>query len=129
MVHRLREDEIASVLCGLSDDLNDLALELRRLVLALGPELDESIAFHALCYSVPGRPYGTIGGNVCLIGHKRGRLQLGFLHGVHLPDPLGLLQGNGKAKRHIEWSARRELRAEQLEPLIRAAIAYDPTAE
>jgi hypothetical protein len=128
MVHRLREDEIASVLCGLSDDLSDMALELRRLVLTLGPDLDEQIAFHALCYSVPGRPYGSIGGNVCLIGHKRGCLQLAFLHGVHLPDPLGLLQGTGKAKRHIEWSAGCELRADQLEPLIRAAIAYDPSA-
>ena len=60
MVHRLREDEIASVLCGLSDELSDMALELRSLVLALGPQLDERIAFHALCYSVPGRPYGII---------------------------------------------------------------------
>ena len=128
MVHRLREDEIASVLCGLSDKLSDMALELRRLVLSVGPELDEQIAFHALCFSVPGRPYGTIGGNVCLIGSKRGSLQLGFLHGVHLPDPHGLLEGKGKAKRHIEWSARREVRPEQLEPLIRAAIAYDPSA-
>jgi len=129
MVHRLREDEVASVLCGLSDELSDMALELRRLVLAIGPQLDESIAFHALCYSVPGRPYGAIGGNVCMIEIKRGCLRLGFLHGNRLPDPLGLLQGSGKAKRQIEWPLSRELRPEQLEPLIRAAIANDPSAE
>ena len=129
MVHRLREDEIASVLYGLSDELRDMALELRSLVLGVAPQLDEQIAFHALCYSVPGRLYGSIGGNVCLIGSKRGSLQLGFLHGIHLPDPLGLLQGQRKSKRHIEWSARRAVRPEQLEPLIRAAIAYDPSAE
>jgi hypothetical protein len=129
MVHRLREDEIASVLCGLSDELSDMALELRRLVLAIAPQLDESIAFHALCYSVPDRPFGVIGGNVCMIENKRGCLRLGFLHGARLPDPFRLLRGSGKAKRHIEWSLRAELRPEQLEPLIRAAIANDPSVE
>ena len=128
MARRLQEDEIASVLCGLSDELNDMALELRDLVLRVGPQLDEQIAFHALCYTVPGRPYGAIGGNVCMIGCKQGSLLLGFIHGAFLPDPHGLLEGTGKAKRHIEWRVPGEIRADLLEPLIRASIDHDPAA-
>jgi hypothetical protein len=128
MTRRLRDDEIASVLCGLSDELNEMALELRELVLRVGPRLDEQIAFHALSYTVPGRPYGAIGGNVCMIGCKQGRLLLGFIHGAFLPDPHGLLEGTGKAKRHIEWRKPNEIDVGRLEPLIRAAMAYDPTA-
>ena len=102
MLRRLQEDEIASVLHALPDELHELALELRRLILRIGPQLDEGIAFHSVCYTVPGRPYGVIGGNVCVLSTKRGVLQLGFIHGAALPDPEGLLQGQGKAKRHIE---------------------------
>jgi hypothetical protein len=128
MARRLREDEIAGVLCGLSDDLNEMAMELRELVLSVGPQLDEDLAFHALCYTTPNRPYGIIGGNVCMIGSKRGRLHLSFIHGVGLPDPHRLLRGKGKAKRHIEWKGGEGIRADLLEPLVRAAIAQDPTA-
>jgi len=127
MAHRLGEDEIASVLCGLPDDLSDLALELRDLILSIGPGLDEVIAFHSLCYTVPGRPYGVIGGNVCGIGRKGNTLQLGFIHGAFLPDPAGVLRGTGKAKRYIEWKAKSAIQRDVLEPLIRAAIAHDPT--
>ena len=31
------------------------------------------------------------------------------------------------AKRHIEWKAKSAIRRDVLEPVIRAAIAYDPT--
>jgi len=127
MARRLREDEIASVLFGLTDELNEMAMELRELVLGIAPHLDEQIAFHALCYTVPDRPYGAIGGNVCMIGSKHGRLHLSFIHGAFLPDPHGLLQGTGKAKRHIEWRTRGEIGGDLLEPLIRAAMAHDPS--
>ena len=128
MPRRLREDEIASVLHALPEELHELALELRGLILRIGPQLDEEIAFHSICYTVPGRPYGVISGNVCVLSTKRGVLQLGFLHGACLPDTGGLLQGTGKAKRHIEWEQRSDVPLERLEPLIRAAIAYDPSA-
>jgi len=102
MARRLREDEVASVLHAWPEDLSDLALELRGLVLRIAPELDEQIAFHSLCYTVPGRPYGVIGGNACAIARKGDAVHLGFIHGASLPDPRGLLRGKGKAKRHVE---------------------------
>jgi hypothetical protein len=127
--HRLSGDEIAKLLNGWPDELCDLALEVREFVLQVAPELAETIAFHSLCYYKPGRPYGVIGGNVCGIGARRDCLQLGFIHGAFLPDPDGLLQGTGKAKRHIELRSTKDIRRQAFKKLIHAAIAYEPGSE
>lgn len=115
------------MLHGLPDSLIDLAMEMRAIVLAAGPELDEKIAFHSLCYSKRGRPYGVIGGNVCMISPKDGALELGFIHGASLSDPQGLLEGSGKAKRHVKLKPDRDLRRNALKALVRAALSVDPT--
>ena len=126
---RLDGEAIANLLRPWPNEVCDLALELREFVLETDPELAETIAFNALCYFKPGRPYGVIGGNVCLIGPGENCLHLGFIHGASLPDPDGLLQGTGKAKRHIELRTPKDLRRRAFKKLLRAAIAYEPTAE
>jgi len=125
---RLAGNEIAELLRGWPGELCDLALELRNFVLEVAPELDEGIAFHALCYYKPDRPYGKIGGHVCGISPRGDILQLGFLHGAALPDPAGLLQGTGKAKRHIELRTARDIRRREFKKLIRASVAHTPEA-
>jgi hypothetical protein len=127
---RLSWDEIEKLLKGWPDEACDLALALREFVLEVAPELAETIAFHALCYHKPGYPYGRIGGNVCMIGLRGDCLCLGFIHGAFLPDPDPdtLLQGTGKAKRHIEVRSPKDIRRGALKKLIRAAIAYQPRA-
>jgi len=110
-------------------ELCDLILTLREFVQEVAPEVHEAIKFNSLCYYKPNQPYGVIGGNVCGIGTKADRVQLGFIHGAFLPDPENLLQGTGKAKRHIEVRDATEIRRDALAALIRAAIAYTPTED
>jgi hypothetical protein len=124
---RLEGHEIAALMRDWPDELCDLALELRDLVLKAAPEVDEKIAFHSLCYYKPDVPYGVIGGNVCGIGHKNDVLHLGFIHGAFLPDPERLLQGTGKAKRHIEIRDSKDIHRRALKALIHAAVEHDPT--
>ncbi len=126
---RLEPSEIAALIRGWPGDFGDLALALRDLILDVGPDLAETVAFGGLCYYKPNRPYGVIGGNVCGIGSREDVLHLGFIHGAALPDPDGLLKGSGKAKRHIELRSARDLRRRAFRKLIRAAIAYDPGVE
>lgn len=123
---RLDWDEIEKLFRGWPGEACDLALALRDLVLEVGPELAETIAFHALCYYKPGQPYGVIGGNVCTIGLRGDCLYLGFIHGAFLPDPDRLLRGTGKAKRHIELRSAKDIRRGAFKKLIRAAIAHQP---
>lgn len=123
---RLDWSEIANLVESWPDEPREWALELREVVLRIGPELAETVAFNALCYYKPGRSYGVIGGNVCMIAPRGDCLYLGFIHGAALPDPEGLLQGTGKAKRHVEILGPKDIRRRALKALIRAAIAFDP---
>lgn len=125
---RLHPSQITGLTASWPEDVRRLALEARALVLETEPTLSEKIAFHALCYFKPDAPYGAIGGNVCLVSIRGGELELAFLHGASLPDPAGLLCGDGKAKRRIAVRSRDALLQPVVADLIRAAIAYEPTA-
>ena len=125
---RLHPTEIEGLLSGWPEDVRDLARAARDLVLEIAPALSEKIAFGALGYVKAGVPYGVIGGNVCLVDVKRGRLRLAFLHGAFLPDPEGLLEGTAKAKREVPLADLEDLRRPAIAALIRAAVAYDPVA-
>jgi hypothetical protein len=49
-------------------------------------------------------------------------VNVGFFHGAALPDPAGLLQGDGKYMRHVKLNPDRTVDASQLEALI--TVAY-----
>ena len=119
--------EITKLFASWPDEACDLALELREFIQEIAPELSETIAFNALCYYKPDRPYGVIGGNVCLIAPRDDCLHLAFIHGAFLSDPEGLLQGRAKAKRQIPIRASANIRRAAFKDLIHAAIAYTPT--
>ena len=121
--------EIARYLETCPAELCDLVLELRELVREAAPQAHEAIKFNSLCYYKPNQPYGVIGGNVCGIGVRDDRVQLGFIHGAFLPDPDGLLQGTGKAKRQIEIRTPADICRAAFTKLIRAAVAYTPTED
>jgi hypothetical protein len=53
---------------------------------------------------------------------------MSFIHGAFLPDPDGLLEGSGKAMRHIPIDSLNKTRREAIRKLIRAAIDYSPAA-
>ena len=125
---RLDGDAIAKQLENCPPEFCDLVLELREFVLEMAPQVAEKIAFHSLCYYKPGSPYGVIGGNVCMIGTKPDCVHLAFLHGAYLDDPEGLLDGKGKSKRQIVLRNSADIRSVPIAKLIRAAIAYTPTA-
>ncbi len=120
---RLDRTELAEFLESVPAEWRGLVRDLRDLVLRTAPEVEEAVRFHALAYFKPGRPYGSIGGNVCLITPKPGGVRLEFLHGASLPDPGRLLRGSAKAKRHVEL---RELPRPGLRALILAARQHDP---
>lgn len=124
---RLDGGKIADLIQAWPNEVCELALLLREFVLRVAPQVSETIAFHSLCYYKPDQPYGVIGGNVCMIGPRKQRLCLGFIHGVHLADPDGLLQGSGKSARHIEIRTRKDFRNPAVKKLIQAAVAFQPT--
>ena len=78
-----------------------MILELRNFIREVVPDVSEAVLFHSLCHFKLGMPDGSIGSNICRISEHKGIVFLSFIHGAALPDPHGLLQGDGKAIRKI----------------------------
>jgi hypothetical protein len=99
---------------------------LRRAVLAAAPEASEAIKFRVLCYFHDDSYFKSIGGNICMIEVKGDRVVLSFIHGVHLPDPEGLLFGSGKFKRFLRVPDAKTATSAPVTDLIRAAARLRP---
>ncbi|WP_117215499.1 DUF1801 domain-containing protein [Allorhizocola rhizosphaerae] len=52
----------------------------------------------------------------------RAHVTLGIAHGASLPDPAGLMEGDGKVHRHVKIRAAEDLRRPELLDLMDAAL-------
>ncbi len=62
----------------------------------------------------------------CYLGLFKKHVNLGFYYGSDLKDPAGLLQGTGKAMRHIKISDAKQLADPALKTLLTAASKHYP---
>jgi hypothetical protein len=113
------ESEVVAYLRELEPDLADLSLWTRNLVLETDRDLSERIyrGWRGVGYHHPEAGY------VCAIYPRTGEVQLLFEHGASLPDPEGLLQGEGTQTRtlHVTSSSPRMKRA--IATLLQQAVA------
>ncbi|MBL8880811.1 MAG: DUF1801 domain-containing protein [Phycisphaerales bacterium] len=121
--------DVAEFLGSVAPEVRALCFELRSIVRHIAPAAEEAIRFHALCIFEPNRAFGAIGGNICMLNCRGDHVRLEFIHGAALPDPDGLLRGNGKAKRYIELRNLVEVRRESIRRLIAAAAARAANSE
>jgi len=108
-------DEVRSFLEAYPPEVRALALGARELVLRLVPTAEEKVH----------RPWKTIAYGLsrkfCAISPYRSWINLHFHRGASLPDPTGLLEGTGRAARHVKLTVPADLRRRALGALIRAA--------
>jgi hypothetical protein len=105
--------------------LRDVALELRSLVAAAAPQASERVSWGGLTY-YDSRRGGPVRGGICQIGVHAEHVRLSFIHGIHLPDPQGLLQGDCLSKRYVRLDTYEDAPWEALKQLIEAAARFDP---
>ncbi len=120
---RLSPSQIDDHLASERRDVCGVVRRLRRMVLDSVPDACEGIRYGALSYFRADVPYGSIGGAICMIEIRRGKVALSFIHGASLPDPHGLLRGDGKAKRFVPVATRDAADDLRLIALVRAAGA------
>ena len=121
---RLRppDPEYLKLLASYSDVIQKLALAARRLILEEAPEASEfvyevyTIADH---FAFTERPSDAF---VFTTTHANW-VNLGFNFGSLLPDPYGLLRGEGKLIRHIRMARAADLDGPGVRELVIAAIA------
>ncbi len=119
---RQPDPEHLNLLVPYGPAIQKLALAARRLILEEAVEASEfvyelyTIANH---FSFTGKP----GDSFVYTTTHRQWLNLGFPCGALLPDPDGLLQGDGKIIRHVKIAQAADLEEAGVRELLRAAIA------
>jgi Domain of unknown function (DU1801) len=119
---RSPDPEYLKLLEPYGEVIQELALAARNLILEDAPEASEfvyevyTIADHFTFTERPGDAFAFTTTHVNWIN-------LGFNFGSQLPDPHGLLRGEGKWIRHIRIAQAADLNAPGVRELLRAAIA------
>ena len=115
------DSEYLKLLFPYGEIIQNLALATRRVILEEAPEANEfvyevyTIADH---FTFSERPSDAF---VFTTTHSNW-VNLGFNFGAYLPDPDGLLHGEGKVIRHVRIAKIADLDASGVRALIRAAI-------
>lgn len=110
--------ELDKALASASDEVHDLAVRARGLVLdVLPPEVLETVDGTDIGYGWT-RGYTNM---ICVISVYSRWVNLGLPNGVDLPDPAGLLQGTGKRHRHVRIATESDLERPGLRELLEAA--------
>ena len=98
----------------------ELALALRQLILEEAPDASESV-YQVYTVAIWFGYTGKMKDMFCFITTHAGHVNLGFPRGAALPDPQGVLEGEGKAMRHIKFASLRELARPFVRRYLRAA--------
>jgi Domain of unknown function (DU1801) len=119
---RRPDPEYLKLLVPCGERIQNLALAARKLILEEAPQASEfvyevyTIADH---FTFTERPSDAF---VFTTTHA-GWVNLGFNFGSLLPDPDGLLRGDGKLIRHVRIARAADLDVPGIRELVRAAIA------
>lgn len=109
-----RSKEVDSYVAGLRPDLREIVGALRDLIFEAAPDIEEELK--------SGHPSYSLEGTVCDIVEVDGKVFLGFLKGVGLNDPEGLLHGTGKRYREAQIDTLEDVNRERLKALIKGAV-------
>ena len=105
----------------------DLALALREIILEEQPDASESV-YQVYTVAIWFGFSGKMKDMFCYITTHAGHINLGFPRGAALPDPNRVLEGEGKAMRHIKFKSMRDLERPCVRRYIQAAIEQVGTA-
>lgn len=109
--------DVQAHIAGIDPTVRPLVEQLRAVVLTQAPALEETIKWRNLFYVRKG--------NVCAIVPHRAHVNLEFWRGTELPDPQGVLEGTGKAARHVKVRTPEDADSDALTELLRQAVALD----
>jgi len=121
------DPQLLSFLTGYDRTIADLALALREIILEERPDASESI-YRVYTIAIWFGFSGKMKDMFCYITTHAGHINLGFPRGATLSDPNRMLQGEGKAIRHIQFKGLSELERPFVRRYNQAAIEQVGTA-
>ena len=93
--------------------------KLDQLVTAAAPKCVSGIKW--------AQPVYEQGGPFAYIKAHKNHVNFGFLWGVDLPDPQGLLEGTGDKMRHVKITSTSDIQPAALKALVKAAVKLNQT--
>lgn len=115
-----RSKAVEKFLAQYPPEVQQLALAVRELLYELLPDVEEKLQEPN---RLIGYRYGPgYKGLLCTLIPSQKEVKLGIYRGTELPDPKGLLKGNGKVHRHVPLRSLSDLEQTGLRPLLRQAL-------
>jgi hypothetical protein len=108
---------VDSYIAALESPQQEISKLLQQLIRKAGPKLEESLKWGTPCYS------GTA--NVCSIMAFKNHVNLAFFRGAELADKKGLLEGTGKAMRHVKLCELKDVKKAAITGLVKEAVGLD----
>jgi hypothetical protein len=115
------DPQLLGFLTAYDRTIADLALALREIILEEAPDASESI-YQVYTVAVWFGFSGKMKDMFCYITTHAAHINLGFPQGATLPDPNRVLEGEGKAMRHIKFKNMSDLERPFVRRYIQAAI-------
>jgi hypothetical protein len=105
------------------DEVHELVLALRARVLAVTPRATEVVTDVGYTVAFRYGPDARASGQFAYVTGFSAHANLGFIDGAGLPDPAGVLEGDGARMRHVKFRAVDEVAgATWLDAYLRAAL-------
>ncbi len=101
--------------------ISDLALALREIVLEEAPHASESV-YQVYTVAIWFGFSGNMKDMFCYIATSANHVNLGFPRGTSLADPNRVLEGDGKAMRHIKFASLGDVERPFVRRYIQAAM-------
>lgn len=117
------ESHLREKLADRSPELVELSLRARAVLREEAPEANE-LLYDTHAVSLVFVPTLKLKHAFAHLAVYAKKANLGFNHGVMLPDPSGMLQGKGASIRHVPLTSAALLDSPDVRALIRAAIAH-----
>src|SRR3984893_6638180 len=102
-------------------NIADLALALREIILEEAPDASESI-YQVYTVAIWFHFSEKMKDAFCYITTHARHVNLGFTRGAPMPDPHGVLQGDGKTIRHIRFASEGDLERPVVRRYIQVAM-------
>jgi len=111
---------VDTFLKGYTPQVREIAVKARETILSVLPGATEKVypGWKVIQYGAGGDMKSVF----AAISPQRERVNLGLAGGADLPDPEGLLEGDGKAIRHVKLTSPQAAGAPAVKELIRGAV-------
>jgi len=111
---------VDTFLKGYPPPVREIAVKAREVILSVMPDATEKVypGWKVIQYGASADMKAVF----AAISPQRERVNLGLANGVDLEDPDGLLEGEGKAIRHVKLTSPEAASAPAIRELVRGAL-------